>query len=358
MPAALQHGPRPLPLFLNILWRETEGDPALRLRAMEGLRRYQTAVRPPRAEMPAAHAQVRAARMLHYESAERTAQRTEGGKRRTPVVLVPSLVNPPHVLDLSEGQSLLRFLADAGHDPWLIDWGTPTKEDSALTLAQHVEQRLVPLIAKLPAPPVIVGYCLGGTMALGAALATETAAVATIAAPWDFDRMDDDARADVARLWAEAAPLCKRLGYVPMEVLQSGFWSLDPARTIRKYAAFADIEPGSPAERAFLVLEDWANAGPPLTYGAASELFEHLYGANSSGLGTWQVAGTPVRPEALACPTLSISSTTDRIVPAATAPLLSEQWSLEQGHVGMIVGKQASEVLWNPLSRWLANLGA
>jgi len=354
MPAALQHGPRPLPLFLNILWRETEGDPALRLRAMEGLRRYQTAVRPPRAQMPAAYAQIGAARMLHYGSAERP----EGDHHRTPVMFVPSLVNPPHVLDLAEGQSLLRFLADAGHDPWLIDWGTPTEEDSALTLAQHVEQRLLPLIARLPAPPVIVGYCLGGTLALGAAMATETVAVATIATPWNFDGMKDDTRAEVAKLWAEAAPLCKRLGYVPMEVLQSGFWNLDPTRTIQKYAGFADVEPGSAAERAFLVLEDWANAGPPLTYGAASELFEQLYAANSTGLGAWQVAGKPVRPETLACPTLAISSTTDRIVPAATTPLLSEQWSLTLGHVGMIVGRRAPEMVWNPLSRWLANLGA
>ncbi|WP_419723004.1 alpha/beta hydrolase [Sphingobium aquiterrae] len=355
MPAALQHGPRPLPLFLNILWRETEGDPALRLRAMEGLRRYQGANRPPRPPMPAASAQVGATKLLHYGSVKEATN----DNRRAPVLLVPSLVNPPYVLDLAEGQSLLRFLAHAGHDPWLINWGTPAQEDAALTLAQHVEQRLLPLIAKLPAPPVIVGYCLGGIMALGAAaIAAGTVAVATIAAPWDFGRMDDSARTQVASLWAEAAPLCQRLGYVPMEVLQSGFWSLDPARTVRKYAAFADMVPGSAAERAFLALEDWANAGPPLTYGAASELFEQLYGANSTGLGTWQVAGRPVLPESLACPTLAINSTTDRIVPAATAPILSEQWSLAQGHVGMIVGRRASEMLWNPLSRWLANLGA
>jgi polyhydroxyalkanoate synthase len=364
MPAAPQHGPRPLPLFLNILWRETEGNPSLRLRAMEGLRRYQSAERPAPPPRPAPHAQIGATRLLHYGTGfdgAALARPDHAGKpamARVPTLLVPSLVNPPYVLDLAEGQSLLRFLSEAGHDPWLVDWGTPEPEDAALTLAQHIEQRLVPLMARLPAPPVIVGYCLGGTMALGAASSAPVTGVATIATPWDFDGMDPAPRAEVAKLWTGAAPLCARLGYVPMEVLQSGFWNLDPARTIRKYAAFADMEPGSGAEHAFLALEDWANDGPPLTYGAATELFEQLYDANLSGLGAWHVGGGPVDIKALGCPTLSVRSTTDRIVPAAIAPDLEEQWTLALGHVGMIVGRRAADLLWHRLSAWLANLGA
>src|SRR6185369_11278136 len=42
---APQHGPRPLPLFLALLWRETEGDPLFRKRAFAGLRRFQNASR-------------------------------------------------------------------------------------------------------------------------------------------------------------------------------------------------------------------------------------------------------------------------------------------------------------------------
>jgi polyhydroxyalkanoate synthase len=352
MPAAPQHGPRPLPLFLNILWKETEGDPDLRLRALQGLRRYQEAERPPPPALPPETARAGQARLLHYGTGRNS------GKQRKPVLFVPSLVNPPTVLDISESQSLLRRMAAAGHACWLVDWGMPAAEDRDLSLAGHVAERLVPLIRSLPAPPVIVGYCLGGTMALGAAALTGAAALVSIAAPWDFDRMEPEPRNDIGQLWSGSRSLCDRLGYVPMEVLQNGFWNLDPARTIRKYAAFAEMPPGSDEARAFLALEDWANGGPPLTFGTGRELFEDLYGANVTGKGAWRIGGQRVDPASLDMPTLSICSTTDRIVPEAIAPILRERWTLALGHVGMIVGSSAREKLWDPLSAWLTSHGA
>ncbi|MHA6767077.1 alpha/beta fold hydrolase [Sphingobium ummariense] len=346
--AAPQHGPRPLPLFLNILWRETEDDTDLRRRAFLGLRRYQGAQRlTGPAPMPQI-ASAGSARLLRYGE--------EDG--RAPVVFVPSLINPPAVLDLSEGQSMLRRMAAAGHDAYLVDWGAPTPADAALDLADHVMQRLLPLIAALPRPPVLVGYCLGGSLALAAAALTPVRALATIATPWHFSALPQEDRERVTALWRNARPMCQRLGYVPMEVLQAGFWALDPQRTIRKYAAFADMAPGSEAERAFLAVEDWANGGPPLTFSAGAELFERFYGDDLPGEGLWVVGKQHIDPAALPCPGLSIRSATDRIVPAAAAPILAENRTLELGHVGMIVGSRADALLARPLSAWLSSQGA
>lgn len=239
----------------------------------------------------------------------------------------------------------------------LVDWGAPSRQNADMDLSGHVTDRLIPLIATLPRPPILVGYCLGGTLSLAAAMLRTVAGLATIAAPWQFDGFATSDRAEIATLWQEAKPVCERLGYMPMEVLQSGFWAMDPARTIRKYAAFADMADGSDAARAFMAVEDWANAGPPLTYAAARELFEQLYAANASGQGMWTVGGTGVDPAALTCPTLSIRSTTDRIVPAAAAPDLAEDWRFPLGHVGMIVSGRARETLWTPLSQWLCSHG-
>jgi polyhydroxyalkanoate synthase subunit PhaC len=345
--AAPQHGPRPLPLFLNILWRETESDPELRRRAFQGLRKYQAAKRP--SMPPSGHCVATAgpARLMQHGA--------ENG--RFPVVFIPSLINPPQVLDLSERRSLLRHMAAAGHDAYLVDWGAPASGDAMLGLDGHVTERLLPLLAALPRPPILVGYCLGGSLALGAAAVRSVPAVATIAAPWRFDSF---AAADldlIGNLWRGAKPMCERIGYVPMEVLQSGFWAMDPARTIRKYAAFADAEPGSDAERAFLSVEDWANGGAPLTFAAGRDLFEHFYAANLSGRGRWMVADRVVDPAALDCPSLSIVSINDRIVPAAAGPRLREERSLHLGHVGMVVGGRAREMLWEPLSLWLSSQG-
>src|SRR3546814_8663238 len=104
--AAPQHGPRPLPLFLNILWRETQDDPELRKRAFQGLRKYQEASRPSLPPAVPVVAGAGSARLLRYG--------TENG--RFPVLFVPSLINPPQVLALSASPSMLRHMSAAGHD--------------------------------------------------------------------------------------------------------------------------------------------------------------------------------------------------------------------------------------------------
>jgi polyhydroxyalkanoate synthase len=48
----------------------------------------------------------------------------KGGATRTPVLVVPSLINRAYILDLNEQTSLLRWLASSGFRPFLIWTGT------------------------------------------------------------------------------------------------------------------------------------------------------------------------------------------------------------------------------------------
>jgi polyhydroxyalkanoate synthase len=339
----VQHGPRPLPLFLSVLRSETAASPERMARALAGLRAYQEA---PREQRPDP--------ILTVHRAGRVSLRDYGGEGR-PVIFVPSLINPPDILDHSAETSLLRWVAARGFHVWLVDWGYPGSEDRDLDLAAHVEHLLAPLLRSFDEPPVVVGYCLGGTLALGAAAIAPVAGVATIAAPWHFTGYGEG-RSALAATWAAVKPAAAMLGLLPMEVLQAGFWQLDPARTIAKYEAFADLAPDSDATRAFVRLEDWANAGPPLPYAAAASLFEDCIADDLPGKGQWRIGGTPVDPLALACPTVEFVSLTDRIVPAATAIGLLDRRDLGAGHVGMVVGRRARAQLWEPLANWIAAL--
>ncbi len=341
----VQHGPRPLPLFLEMLRSETAGDGGRMTHALAGLRAYQVADREaPMPVMPARHRTGRAV------------LRDYGGAGR-PVVFVPSLINPPGILDLSAETSLLRWIATQGAHAWLVDWGTPGPADRDADLADHVEHLLVPLLRHLAAPPVLVGYCLGGTLALATAARTPVAGVATIAAPWHFAGYGHESRKRLAAVWAAAAPVSAALGVLPVEVLQAGFWKLDPARTIAKYEAFAGMEANGPAARAFVRLEDWANSGAPLPHAAARSLFEDWIAEDRPGRGLWHVGDAFVDPATLGCPAIEFVSLTDRIVPAATAAGLAARRDLGLGHVGMIVGGRARAMLWKPLAAWIAAIG-
>jgi polyhydroxyalkanoate synthase len=282
------------------------------------------------------------------------ALRDYGGEGR-PVLFVPSLINPPNVLDMGE-RSLLRWLAAQGRRVLLLDWGWPGKDRHALTVAGHVEEIALPLMAKAGAPVDVVGYCLGGTMALAAAQLSPARSVVTLAAPWHFNGFPEESRAKLAQLWAGAQPAVTTLGVLPMEVLQSAFWSLDPARTVAKFVDFATLE--GEAAQTFVMLEDWANDGPPIAGAAARELFEDLFRDDLPGTGRWRVGGETIDPAALQVPLLNIVSTTDRIVPHATACQAGERLDLALGHVGMVVGAKGKQALWEPLAAWLSRAAA
>ena len=329
-----------------MLRSETAHRPELRAAALAGLRRYQHAPRP--AALPPLPVAAQVGRA--------TLRRAGGGGR--PVVFIPSLINPPAILDLAPDASLLRHVAAAGHDAYLVDWGAPSPDERELSVAGHVEQLLLPLLERFAQPPVLVGYCLGGTMALAAACATPAAGLATIAAPWRFAGYGEAAAAAMRDLWHAAEPACARLGLVPMEVLQAGFWQLDPARTVAKYARFATLDPDGEAARAFVRLEDWANAGAPLTLAAGRDLFTTFAAEDRPGIGGWQVAGGVADPAALRCPAVEFVATGDRIVPAATAAGLPDRRVVAAGHVGMVIGSRARSALWAPLLDWLDALPA
>jgi len=327
-----------------MLRSETAESPDRTATALRGLRFYQRADRntgPP--PMPV------------IARVGRAVVRDYGGSGPA-ILFVPSLINPPDVLDIDPERSLLRWLATQGLHPLLLDWGSPLPEERELDVAGHVETMLLPLIDAIGTPVSLVGYCLGGTMAIAAAALRPVAALALIATPWRFADYPDSTREALADLWRTAEPATDALGVLPMEILQAAFWRLDPKRTIAKYEAHGLRDPADPQSQAFVRLEDWANDGPPLTRGAARELFLDLFANDTPGRGKWQVGGTNIDPRALTMPVLEIASTVDRIVPAATTPGVGERHDLELGHVGMIVGGRAKQSLWEPLAEWLSRV--
>ncbi|MDQ3483684.1 MAG: alpha/beta hydrolase [Pseudomonadota bacterium] len=315
--------PRPLPLFLELVRRVSETDPELAAKALDGLARYEQAPR------------IRTTPKRTSIGSAGSATLRDCGGRGAPVVLVPSLINPPGILDLDPDVSLAAAIARMDRHALLLEWG-PAAGRRDLDLGGHIQELLLPLLRQLDAKPALVGYCLGGTMAVAAANLIPVERVATLAAPWSFSAYPADARESLAQLWESARSAAQMFGMLPMEVLQGAFWSLDPRRTVTKFARFAELEPGSPQALRFVTLEDWANEGEALPFPAARELMEDLFDADLPGCSEWRVSGNRIDAD-LDCPLLNITSASDRITPAATAPA-GETVQVPSGHVGMVVG--------------------
>jgi polyhydroxyalkanoate synthase len=326
-----------LPLFLELVRLVSQQQPELAAKALDGLAKYEAAPRTwKRQERP-----------VYFES-DSTTVRDCGGSGPA-LLLVPSLINPPSILDLDEQTSLADAIAAMGRHVFLIDWGAAEMRPS-LDVSDCVE-KLARIIDGLDAPPALVGYCLGGTMAVAASNLAAVERVATLASPWNFSAYPPRSRTSLEQLWTAAGPAAANLGLLPMEVLQSAFWSLDPLRTVSKFAGFAELPPESAGARRFITLEDWANEGEPLPYPAARELLEDLFARDLPGKGEWEVAGKIVS-DRLDCPLLNITASADRITPAESAPA-GDRLQIDSGHVGMIVGSARAK-LHETLANFLA----
>jgi polyhydroxyalkanoate synthase len=286
-----------------------------------------------------------------------------GSDRARPgVLVVPSLINRYYVLDLLPERSFLRHCAKAGLRPLVVDWGEPGPGERRLDLGGYVG-RLERALAAAAQPSDrklgLVGYCMGGLLALALALRRQQqlSCLALLATPWDFhaERMLQ------ARLLGLVGNYVMTLDAftLPVEIIQSLFFMVDPFLAQRKFVRFAALDPASEAARDFVALEDWINDGVPLPMTVAHECLRLWYGDNAPGRGQWQVAGDKVEPQRLRRPALVVIPDRDRIVPpASAAPLaavIPDATALRPalGHIGMMSAARAPELLWTPITQWL-----
>ncbi len=299
----------------------------------------------------------------------------EGGSRMLdyggegmPALFVPSLVNRAHVLDLAPGHSMLRWLAEHGVRPLLLDWGWPEELERRFTLTDYIagrlERALVAAAALAGGSVVLAGYCMGGTLAVAAAERRPdlVRALALLAAPWDFHAGDPGRAVLAARCLPVLEPAMALGGALPVDWLQVLFALQDPDGVAEKYRAFARLDPAGDRARLFVALEDWLNDGIPLAAPVARECLKGWYGENRPALGTWMVAGLAVDPRRLRVPTLVVAPGRDRIVPSESARVLAELiegavlHEPRAGHIGMAAGSGAEAALWQVLVKWVAGL--
>ena len=336
--------------FAGAVWRALDRDDAALLAGIQAYRRH-----PWRREEPAWP-------VLWSEGGSRL---LDYGGEGASILVVPSLVNRAGILDLMPGSSMLRHLAGQGLHVVLLDWGEPGAVERGFGLTDYIAGRLERALGALGGPVVLAGYCMGGLLAMGAALRRPAGvrALALLATPWDFWAEDAARARRLGGLLPGLEPLLAATGALPVDVLQALFAALDPFAIAEKYRGFAALDQASERARRFVALEDWLNDGVALAAPVAREVLGGWYGANAPARGEWRVAGEVVDPGRLAMPAFLAIPSRDRIVPPASALALARSLpgalvhGAAAGHIGMVAGQGAEAALWRPLRRWLTGLG-
>jgi poly(3-hydroxyalkanoate) synthetase len=274
--------------------------------------------------------------------------------------MLPSLINRSTILDVLPDLSMVRALAQH-HAVWLVDWGAPAAAEQTFAVDDYIMQRVLPVLALARArhkKVVLLGYCMGGLLALGAVMHTPVDGLMFLATPWDFYAYPMPVRVGLAQLTAGFLPWLRSGQPLTVDMLQMLFTLLQPMAVFEKFKKVGQ----EGCDELFVAIEDWVNDGVPMAPRAAETCLIDWFQNNSTYAGAWAVGGRPVVPQSITAPTLLLMPDADRIVPAAAAlPLAdfipnADIRRIAAGHVGMVAGRSAPRIVWPQLASFAASV--
>ena len=240
-----------------------------------------------------------------------------------PVLIVPSWIMKYYILDLSPGNSLVRYLVAHGHTVFMISWRNPDSADRDLGMDDYL--RLGPLAAleaigaMLPNARVnATGYCLGGTL-LAIAAATLARAnqprlrsVTLLAAETDFEQpgelslfIDESQIAYLEDLMADA-------GYLDGRQMGDSFALLN-SRDLIWSRMVHDYLMGTRGRLTDLMA--WNSDTTRLPCRMHSDYLRSLYLRNDLAHGAYQVEGRPVALSDVRAPLFVVATLKDHVSP-------------------------------------------
>jgi polyhydroxyalkanoate synthase len=286
----------------------------------------------------------------------------------TPVLLVYALINRPYIFDLRPDNSFVRHLLGEGYDVFLLDWGRPGAEDRGTTLDELIGEHLPAATARMRRAGAgddctLIGYCMGGTMAVvHAALRPEGVRnVLALTTPIDFSA------AGTHRLWCDprhfdAAGLVDAVGNVPASLIDMGTKMLRPVENfVEVNVAMLERMSAGRDMTGWRAMNQWVNDPVAFPGAAFVQWIEGFYQQNLLARDALTVGGRPVHLADLTAPVLAVTGDRDHLVPPAMArPLLDLVGSADRrylelpaGHVGLLAGSGAREMLWPRVTDWL-----
>jgi len=289
----------------------------------------------------------------------------------TPIFVVYALVNRPYILDLQPDRSVIRRLLEAGFVVYLVDWGEPSRLDSALDLEDYVCRYLDNCVDAVCADAGVadvhlLGYCMGGSMSImyTALNQTRVRTLALMATPVAFD-----GDAGILERWAVHADVetaVETFGNIPAELLAFQFSMMDPIdQYVGKYVRLYENIENEAFVANFSRMEQWIWDGVDVPGAAYREFVGDLYKENELARNEFALGGERIDLSTIETPVLQIVGEYDHIVPPESSKPFNRKVGSEDttliefpaGHIGISVSSRAQRELWPEVADWFAERG-
>lgn len=300
-------------------------------------------------------------------------------KHKLPLLLVPALGIHSWTFDIMPSRSMVRYLMARGHDVYLIDWGSPSKSERDLTLSSYVNHwmpQAVNAVRQHSGSQQInlVGYCMGGLLALmylGAHKDAPVKSIATIASPVNFHKGGALGRigslvslpALKASEWFRFRldPMDSRLFHIPGKLVSLGFKLTNPPGVVTAYLDLVRHITDRDYVSEHMTMGAWFNDMVDYPGATVREVISKMLIGNNMAKGVIQVGSYEVRFGDIHQDLLALAGKTDNICTLAAAKdvlqlVASQEKRFEVvpgGHAGVFAGSRAPANSWRIIADWL-----
>lgn len=274
---------------------------------------------------------------------------------KTPLIIIPSLINKNFILDLIPGFSLIEFLTKAGVKVYVMDWGVAGEEHSDQTLDElidgYIKRAVIRVKRHAKSKSIhVMGQCIGGILStIFAAKYQKELNIKShisLTTPIDFEN------GGKLKEWTNPATFnldkitnsFKENGAIPPEILHAGFSFLDLNLTFTKYRNLFNFADNDAFVGLYRALDFWGNDNIPFPCEVFRRFIRDFYQENKLIKGELLIGDEYIDLDKLTMPLFNIIASNDHVFPAEAAQTWREEGKNKKdvqkvyqgGHVSII----------------------